>query len=55
MCLSVLPPHKASGKQNYNTIENYQKKVEPLVRHFEIMQNLGKVQATQVMSTFVDG
>jgi hypothetical protein len=55
MCSSVLPPHKATGKHNYNSVEKDQKKLEPLVRHFEILQNLGKVRATQVVSTFVDG
>ncbi len=55
MCSSVLPPHKATGKVNYNAIENAPKKIEPLVRHFKILQNLDKVQATRVVATFVDG
>ncbi len=54
MCLSVLPPHKTTGKVNYNAIENEPKKVEPLVRHFKILQNLGEVRATRVVAIFVD-
>ena len=35
--------------------ENDPKKLEPLEMHFEILQNLGEVRATRVVSTCVDG
>jgi hypothetical protein len=40
---------------NYNAIENDPNKNEPLERHFEILNNLGEVRATRVVSTYVDG
>ncbi len=46
MCSHVLTPHKATSKVNYNAIKNDPKKLEPLEMHFEILQNLGEVQAT---------
>ena len=55
MCSHILPPHKATGKMNYNAIENDPNKNDPLERHFEILNNLGEVRATQVVSTYVDG
>ena len=43
------------GKTNYNAIKNNTRKLEPLVSHFEYLMNLGKVRATRVVSTLVDG
>ncbi len=44
---SVFPPHRSTGKTNYNAIENYRRKLEPLmVHHLEYLKNLGEVRAT---------
>jgi predicted small metal-binding protein len=53
--LAVFPRHKAVGKANYNAFEYDNRKLEPLVSHFEYLMNLGKVRATRVVSTLVDG
>ena len=52
---SVFPPHRSTGKKNYNAIENDRQKLEPLVHHLEYLKNLGEVRATRVVSTLVDG
>ena len=53
--MSVLPPHAATGKTNYNAIENDPRKLGPLLNNFEYLKNLGEVRATRVVSTLVDG
>ncbi len=53
--LAIFPLHKAVGKTNYNAIENDTRKYEPLVRHFDYLMNLGEVQATRLISTFING
>ena len=50
---SVMPAHKSIGKKNYNAMEKNDQKYEPLMRHFEYLKNLGEVQATQVVATFI--
>jgi hypothetical protein len=51
---SIFPRHKSTGKKNYNAIEKDPRKLEPLVRHFDYLCNLGEVRATRIVSTFVD-
>ena len=46
---------QATGKTNYSTIENEEQKIEPLIMHFEFLQNLGEVRVMRVVSTLVDG
>ena len=40
---SVLPLHKSTGKTNYNSIDINNRKLEPLLRHFEYLKKLGEV------------
>ena len=47
--------HARVGKQNYNSIDNDQSKIQPLMRHFEYHLELGEVRATRTVSTLVDG
>ena len=53
--MGVLPTHARVGKQNYNSIDNDQSKIQPLMRHFEYHLELGEVRATRTVSTLVDG
>jgi hypothetical protein len=55
MYSSVLPHHKSTGMTNYNSIDINNRKLEPLLRHFEYLNKLGEVRATRVVSTLVDG
>jgi hypothetical protein len=50
-----MPAHKSIGKKNYNAIKKNYQKYEPLMRHFEYLNILGEVQATQVVATLVNG
>ncbi len=49
-----FPSSQEYGEDNYNAIEKDPRKLEPLVRHFDYLQNLGEVRATRFVSTFVD-
>jgi hypothetical protein len=40
---SVMPAHKDIGKKNYNSIKRKDQKYQPLMRHFENLNNLGEV------------
>jgi hypothetical protein len=52
----VMPMHKAKGKTNYNSLSNNDRKMGPLMRHFEYLMELGdEVRATRVVTTLVDG
>ncbi len=47
---------KAKGKTNYNSLSNNDRKMGPLMRHFEYLMELGdKVRATRVITTLVKG
>ncbi len=51
-----MPMHKAKGKTNYNSLSNNDRKMGPLMRHFEYLMELGdEVRATRVVTTLVDG
>ena len=51
----VMPMHAHVGKQNYNSIETDGCKIQPLMRHFEYLLELGEVGAIQTVTTLVDG
>jgi hypothetical protein len=55
MSSAVLPDRKSTGKKNYNAVEKNERKYQPLLHHFEYLQNLGEVRGTQVVATLVDG
>ncbi len=48
--------HKAKGKTNYNSLSKNDRKIGPLMRHFEYLMELGdEVRATQVVIKLVEG
>jgi len=52
----VMPMHKTTGKMNYNSLSNNDRKMGPLLRHLEYLMELGdKVRATRVVTTLVKG
>ncbi len=52
---AVLPPHKSTGKSNYQAVKKNERKYRPLKDHFEYLQNLGEVRGTRVVATLVNG
>jgi hypothetical protein len=55
MSSAVLPDNKSIGKKNYNNVEKYERKYQPVLHHFEYLKNLGEVRATRAVATLVDG
>jgi hypothetical protein len=53
--MGVMPTHPRVGKKNYNSIEIDKSKIEPLMRHFKYLLELGEVRATRTVSTLVNG
>jgi hypothetical protein len=48
--------HKMTGKMNYNSLSNNDRKMGPLPRHLEYLMELGdEVRATRVVATLVKG
>ena len=53
--LAVLPNHMSTGKMNSQAVKKIERKYMPLKDYFEYLQNLGEVQAMQVVATLIDG
>ncbi len=52
----VMPMQKATGKMNYNSLSNNDRKMGPLMRHLEYLMELGdEVRAMRVVTTLVEG
>ena len=51
----IPPQHKGKGKVTHNAIRNSDSCLAPLKEHFDYVTNLGKVRATRVAATLVDG
>lgn len=51
----IMPLHKLTGRKSHNSVKDDDDRGLALKDHFQYLLNLGKVRATRVIATLVDG